>query len=55
MFITEDTGMGLYFEVDGRWWLADCFSNGLKNISLIESGGDGDLGVRAAFLFGAVM
>ena len=24
MFITDNTGMGLYFEeVDGRWWLAD--------------------------------
>jgi len=35
MFITDNTGMGLYFEeVDGRWWLADCFSNGLKDISL---------------------
>jgi len=35
MFITNITGMGLYFEeVDGRWWLADCFSNGLKDISL---------------------
>ena len=35
IFITDNTGMGLYFEdVDGRWWLADCFSNGLKDISL---------------------
>ena len=35
MFITNKTGMGLYFEkVDGRWWLADFFSNGLKDISL---------------------
>jgi len=35
MFITNNTSMGLYFEeVDGRWWLADCFSNGLKDISL---------------------
>jgi hypothetical protein len=35
MFITDNTGMGLYFEeVDGRWWLADRFSNGLKDISL---------------------
>ena len=35
MFITDNTGMGLYFEeVDGRWWLADSFSNGLKDISL---------------------
>ena len=35
MFITNKNGMGLYFEeVDGRWWLADCFSNGLKDISL---------------------
>jgi len=36
MFIIDNTGMGLYFEeaVDGRWWLADCFSNGLKDISL---------------------
>ena len=35
MLITDNTGMGLYFEeVDRRWWLADCFSNGLKDISL---------------------
>jgi hypothetical protein len=35
MFITDNPGMGLYFEeVDGRWRLADCFSNGLKDISL---------------------
>jgi len=35
MLITNKTGMGLYFEeVDGRWWLADCFSNGLKDMSL---------------------
>ena len=33
--ITDNTGMGLYFEeVDRRWWLADCFSNELKDISL---------------------
>ena len=32
---SDNTGMGLYFEeVDRRWWLADCFSNGLKDISL---------------------
>jgi len=35
MLITDNTGMGLYFEeVDRRWWLADCLSNGLKDISL---------------------
>ena len=35
MLITDNTGMGLYFEeVDGRWRLADCFSNGMKDISL---------------------
>jgi len=35
MFITDNTGMGLYFEeVDGRWWLADCLSKGLMDISL---------------------
>ena len=35
MFITNKNGMGLYFEeVDGRCWLADSFSNGLKDISL---------------------
>ena len=35
MFITDNAGMGLYFEeVDGQWWLADCFSNRLKDISL---------------------
>jgi len=35
MYITNNTSMGLYFEeVDGRWRLADCFSNGLKDISL---------------------
>ena len=35
MFIINNTGMGLYFEeVDGQWWLANCFSNGLKDISL---------------------
>jgi len=35
IFITDNTGMGLYFEeVDGQWWLADCFSNGLKDIYL---------------------
>ena len=35
MFITDSIGVGLYFEiVEGRWWLADCFSNGLKDISL---------------------
>ena len=35
MFITNSTGMGLYFEeVNGRWCLADCFSNGLKDTSL---------------------
>ena len=56
MFITDNTGMGIYFEeVDGRWWLADCFSNGLEDISLDVRGGDGDSGVRAAFWFGAVM
>jgi len=35
MFVTNNTGMGLYFEeVDGQWWLVDCFSDGLKDISL---------------------
>ena len=35
MFITDNTGMRLYFEeVDGRWWLVDCFSNESKDISL---------------------
>jgi hypothetical protein len=35
MLITNNTGMGLYFEeVDRLWRLADCFSNGLKDISL---------------------
>jgi len=35
MFITNNTGMGLHFEeVDGRWWLADCYSNGSKDISM---------------------
>ena len=35
MLITYITGVGLYFEkVDGRWWLADCISYGMKDISL---------------------
>ena len=35
MLVTYNTGVGLYFEeVDEWWWLADCFSNGLKDISL---------------------
>jgi len=54
MFITDNTGMGIYFEeVDGRWWLADCFSNGLKDISLDVVAMR--FRCRAAFWFGAVM
>jgi len=57
MFITNNnTGMGLYFEeVDGRWWLADCFSNGLKDIFLDVVVMEIRVSQLLAFWFGAVM